>query len=188
MSYQQSITTIFWSCSLLFSLSLGSCGSTQQLSQKVLEDRITALEAENKVLKRSITILQGQVEEMTNYLPKPGQAGQQSGVPPAQGFPKIEAAKTIHDFGTIPSSTAVAATFHFKNVGTAPLEISKVKAACGCTMVNWPKEPIPVGGKGHIDVRFSPQGKQGAQHKSITIVANTNPITTNLYIKALVQD
>jgi hypothetical protein len=66
------------------------------------------------------------------------------------------------------------------------LKIEKVKASCGCTVPEWPQEPIPVGETGIIKVTFNSAGKTGVQNKAITITANTEPVNTRVYIKATI--
>jgi hypothetical protein len=47
----------------------------------------------------------------------------------------------------------------------------------------WPKEPIPPGGKGTIKATFNSSGKQGTQHKKIVITANTKPELTEIALE-----
>ena len=67
---------------------------------------------------------------------------------------------------------------------TDVLIISSATASCGCTVPEWPKEPIPVGEEGEIAVRFNSAKKPGVQNKTITITANTYPKINRLRIKA----
>ncbi len=95
----------------------------------------------------------------------------------------VEFTETEFDFGTIDSGEKVAHTYTFKNTGTEPLIISNAKGSCGCTVPKWPKEPIPVGGSGEIQVEFNSKNKKGKQSKRVTITANTNPSQSFLTIK-----
>ena len=47
--------------------------------------------------------------------------------------------------------------FHFKNGGTAPLQISKVKPSCGCLVADYDREIAP-GGAGTISATFDTEG------------------------------
>jgi Protein of unknown function (DUF1573) len=87
------------------------------------------------------------------------------------------------DFGTVKAGEKVAHKYKFKNTGKEPLIISNAKGSCGCTVPSWPKEPIPVGGTGEIEVQFDSKGKKDAQSKRVTITANTDPAQTFLTIK-----
>ena len=95
----------------------------------------------------------------------------------------IEFEESVHDFGSITQGEKVTHTFKFKNTGEADLVIVSAKGSCGCTVPKWPKEPIPVGGEGFIDVVFNSDGKSGVQNKKVSIIANTNPSTTVLALK-----
>lgn len=80
-----------------------------------------------------------------------------------------------YDFGKIKQGDKVKHEFVFTNTGTNPLILENVKPSCGCTAIDWPKDPIPPGGKGKIDAQFNSAGKMGEQVKYITIVYNGNP-------------
>ncbi|MEY3397602.1 MAG: hypothetical protein RL220_196 [Bacteroidota bacterium] len=95
--------------------------------------------------------------------------------------------QTVHDFGNLKQGDKGEYTFKFTNVGTEPLVIENCKAGCGCTVPQWPKEPIVPGGKGEIQVTYNSAGKQGPQTKDVTVTANTNPIQSKLTIKANVD-
>ena len=91
-----------------------------------------------------------------------------------------------HDFGGIDEGDKVSHVFTFNNSGDEPLIINSAKGSCGCTVPEWPKEPIPPGGEGSIKVEFNSKGKAGNQTKTVTINANTDPNPTRLTIKAQV--
>ena len=91
------------------------------------------------------------------------------------------------DFGTVDEGDMVKHVFKFKNVGTEPLVISNAKGSCGCTVPTWPKEPVPPGAMGEINVEFNSKGKPGSQSKRVTVTANTNPTETFLEIRGEVR-
>ena len=84
---------------------------------------------------------------------------------------KIEFAKETHDYGTIKYAADGSCTFEFKNTGNEPLIISNAKGSCGCTVPEWPKEPIAPGAKGKITVKYDTK-RPGAINKSVTITSN----------------
>jgi hypothetical protein len=94
---------------------------------------------------------------------------------------KIEFTKTDQDFGTVKTGNPLTYTFEFVNKGTAPLVLSNVKAACGCTTPNWPKEPIAPGAKASITASYNNTGP-GAFNKSITVTTMGGE-TVVLYLK-----
>ena len=76
------------------------------------------------------------------------------------------------NFGTVTEGAKVENTFTFKNTGTEPLILSNVQTTCGCTVPEWPKEPILPGKTGTIKATFNTTGKGGQQNKVITIISN----------------
>ena len=102
--------------------------------------------------------------------------------------PKITfAEKGIYDFGTLTEGDTVEHVFAFTNTGEFPLIVNNVTASCGCTTPEWPHEPVAPGAKSSVRVRFNSRGKSGEQNKTITIFANTEPATTDLQFKAMVN-
>jgi hypothetical protein len=89
-----------------------------------------------------------------------------------------------HDFGKINEGDVVEHLFEFKNTGQAPLIISSATGSCGCTVPEWPKEPIGIGETANIKVKFNSSKKPGLQNKTVTITANTFPKQSKLQIKA----
>tara|TARA_Y100000816_G_C25976977_1_gene510019 strand:+ start:292 stop:759 length:468 start_codon:yes stop_codon:yes gene_type:complete len=110
-----------------------------------------------------------------------------SSIVPAGAFPKFSFDQEEHNFGQIKDGDIVSHTFRFTNTGQAPLIISKATAACGCTVPQWPKQPIPVGGTGEIQVQFDSSNKPGMQNKVVTITANTESKVKKLLIRAQVN-
>jgi len=98
----------------------------------------------------------------------------------------MDFASMDHDFGTINEGDVVEHTYKFKNTGAAPLIIQSAQGSCGCTVPEWSKEPIPVGGTGFVKAKFDSNGKQNAQNKTVTVTANTWPKQTVLRFKAMV--
>ncbi len=88
-----------------------------------------------------------------------------------------------HHFGTARAGEKVQHIYRFTNIGNEPLQLTNAKGSCGCTVSNWPKDPIKPGGTGAIVVEFDTKGKSGPQVKQVTIMANTDPMHTILYIK-----
>jgi len=105
---------------------------------------------------------------------------------PTGPLPAFEFATTDHDFGTIKEGEHVEYSYTFKNTGEAPLIIQNAQPSCGCTVPEWTKEPIPVGGTGFIKAGFNSTGQLNIQNKTITVTANTWPKVTTLRFKAMV--
>jgi Protein of unknown function (DUF1573) len=96
--------------------------------------------------------------------------------------------ETSFDFGKIQSGDTVSHDFGFVNTGNTPLLISDVSATCGCTAVNWPRNPIMPQQSGNIKIQFSKRHDPGQHSKTAIIKANTVGAYTVLRIKALVSD
>jgi type II secretory pathway pseudopilin PulG len=96
----------------------------------------------------------------------------------------ISFAKNEHNFGTITQGEKVKTKFTFTNSGTENLVITNATGSCGCTVPEYPKEPIAPGKSGEILVEFNSEGKEGEQSKTVTVEANTEPRQTVLTIKS----
>ena len=92
-----------------------------------------------------------------------------------QSGPNFSFNKELHDFGQLVDGEKVSYSFTFTNSGDAPLIISSAKGSCGCTVPDWPRDPIAPGESGSIDVTFNSSGRSGKQNKAVTLTANTNP-------------
>ena len=92
-------------------------------------------------------------------------------------IPKIQMDEESFDFGAIQQGESVTHDFILKNVGDANLIISSAKGSCGCTVPEWPKEPIAKAEEAIIKVTFDSAGKSGKQNKTVTLVTNAIPNT-----------
>lgn len=93
---------------------------------------------------------------------------------PANPFGKkaeIKFTKEEHNFGRIERKSKAETEFTFTNTGTAPLILSEVKSSCGCTVPEWPKEPVAPGASASIIVKYN-TAKVGSFNKSITVYSN----------------
>ena len=103
-----------------------------------------------------------------------------------EGGAKLKFDKTEHDFGVINEGDIVETVFLFTNSGKSELIITSAKGSCGCTVPEWPKEPIMPGEQGKIKVKFNSDRKPNLQQKQITLVTNTEDGKEILKIKAQV--
>ena len=92
-----------------------------------------------------------------------------------------------HDFGTVLQGEVVTYSFHFTNTGNMPLIISSVKSSCGCTVGDYPRQPIAPGDKGAIKVTYDSKGHHGFQSRVLTVMSNTIPAKNTLRIKTIVK-
>ena len=87
--------------------------------------------------------------------------------------PVMTFAKESHDFGQVNEGDKVVFDFFFTNTGKSALIISSATATCGCTVPEYPKQPLAPGKTGIIHVVFNTTGKSGMQNKIITLTTNT---------------
>jgi hypothetical protein len=95
--------------------------------------------------------------------------------------------KEVYDFGAIKQGDVVNYEFKFTNAGKEPLIITEAHGSCGCTVPEYPKEPIKAGGKGIIKVTFNSAGKSSMQDKTVTISSNAKGGPKVLHIKGNVE-
>lgn len=78
------------------------------------------------------------------------------------------------NLGKVNKGQVAEITWRFKNTGDKPLIVSDVKAGCGCTVADKPKEPIPPGGEGFIKANFDSKSQApGNYNKTVSVYANT---------------
>lgn len=82
------------------------------------------------------------------------------------------------DYGDIQQDSEPLRVFSFKNTGTEPLVITSAKGSCGCTVPNYPKEPIMPGATSEIEVRYDTH-RIGSFTKTITLTTNAVNSTTD---------
>ncbi len=95
--------------------------------------------------------------------------------------------KDEYNFGAIKQGEKVEYAFEFVNSGKEPLIITEAHGSCGCTVPEWPKEPLKKGEKGVIKVTFNSAGKMGIQDKTVTITSNAADSPKVLHIKGNVE-
>ena len=79
----------------------------------------------------------------------------------------------IKDFDVITKGEVIVHEFEIKNEGTAPLEITDVRPACGCTIARYDKTIAP-GQIGRVKARVETDNFAGPISKSIAVFTNDN--------------
>ena len=103
-----------------------------------------------------------------------------------EALPEIVFESEFHDFGEITEGMVVKHTFTFTNEGEGPLVISNAQGSCGCTVPDWPRQPIAPGESADINVSFNSTGRAGKQDKRVTLTTNAVPQTKVLNITSMV--
>ena len=101
-------------------------------------------------------------------------------------YPVMQFESSAHDFGKINAGDKVSYDFKFTNTGTGDLVIANAVGSCGCTVPEYPKEPVAPGKSGVMKVTFNSAGKLGMQQKTVTITTNTKAQKEQLTIKAAI--
>lgn len=127
----------------------------------------------------------GRIVEIEGPLPQPPKRVQHKRILPADGkYPVMTFTETKFDFGDIRQGDKVTHVFKFTNTGEADLLISDAYGSCGCTKPKFPKEAIKAGETGAIEVTFNSSGRNGMQHKTVTMITNTKAEKEQVQIQA----
>jgi len=101
--------------------------------------------------------------------------------------PIVEILQSEYDFGIIKQGEKATHDYKIKNIGNSDLLITSAKGSCGCTVPEWPREPIKPGNEANIKVTFNSKGKTGKQNKRVTLMTNAIPNVKILTIKGEVS-
>jgi len=94
----------------------------------------------------------------------------------------IEWEDSLVDFGTIKEGDSVVLKYRFYNAGKTPLFILQTRPACGCTVTDFPREPIMPGKSGFITGIFRSIYHPGNTYKTIRVTTNTRNKTDHLLV------
>jgi len=94
--------------------------------------------------------------------------------------PVITFEKTTYDYGNIYQGDNGEGYFLFKNTGKADLILTNCSSSCGCTVPDWPKDPIAPGATAKIIVRYDTK-RIGRISKSVYVDSNAGDrVTLNI--------
>jgi len=96
--------------------------------------------------------------------------------------PKMEMATQNYDFGQVEEKQLVQKEFTFTNTGKSDLIIRKIKASCGCTMVEPADKVIKPGQSSSFKASVKTDGFSGRIAKTITIITN-DPVTPSIAVR-----
>lgn len=92
----------------------------------------------------------------------------------------------VIDFGEIKQNVPKTAEFELTNTGTTPIIINNAIPSCGCTNLDYPKDPIKPGQTVKIKTTYN-AAATGAFQKSVTVYMNATPEPQVLEIKGVVK-
>jgi hypothetical protein len=108
---------------------------------------------------------------------------------PEEGLPAAVATfeSVLHDFGRIDDTRTVSCEFPFVNEGSTTLNVTKVKASCGCTTTELAKKVLEPGEGDVIRVDWKPKGT-GQQQQTVDVITDSpTRRATRLTVKAQVK-
>jgi hypothetical protein len=85
-----------------------------------------------------------------------------------------------HSFGNIIEGQIATYEFKFTNTGTEPLELTNVRASCGCTTPKWPRELIQPGQTSVVRAEYNSSGRPGTFSKNIFVTSNAGQSTLTI--------
>ena len=93
-----------------------------------------------------------------------------------------------HDFGLIDEDGGkVSCTMRLVNTTDSALSIIEVRPGCGCTAVQYPKQPIEQGETASLTLVFNPRGRPGRFSKGVAVRLSCQPSRTSLIVEGTVR-
>ena len=114
--------------------------------------------------------------------PTPAPTTTQTGTATQTADPGYKFDITTYDYGTIKKGGEPYCQFILTNTGKQPLVISDAHGSCGCTIPEYPKDPIKPGGNATIRVHYD-TNRPGAFDKTVTVTfaGITNPAILHIH-------
>jgi hypothetical protein len=91
------------------------------------------------------------------------------------------------DFGEIKMGSAKTIELSFTNTGKKTLVLTDVYTTCGCTTVDWPKDPFPAGKSGVLKITYNPT-ETGAFNKTIYVYTNAENNSETIQIEGFITE
>ena len=135
------------------------------------------LDKDNKVVAIGKPVLSPKVKEL--YLKVMTGKGVQE---TTKGLTEVSLDQTVLDFGSFPKEEKQERSFVLTNIGTNILVIHDVITSCGCTQVEYRKEPARPGGTLELKVSYEAEDK-GFFNKTLTVYCNTRNSPLRLMIR-----
>jgi len=99
---------------------------------------------------------------------------------------EISFEKLHHDYGEIFQTENGEYEFKFKNTGSEPLILTDVRSSCGCTVPEWPRNPILPGQSSSVKVKYN-TNIVGPINRQVTITSNAKNSPSILRISGQVK-
>jgi len=92
--------------------------------------------------------------------------------------------KTV-DFEKVKMGTSKTIELAFTNTGNKTLVLKDVHTTCGCTVVDWPRDPFLPGKSGVIKLTYNPT-EEGPFNKTVTIYTNAENSKEVIQVEGIV--
>ena len=89
------------------------------------------------------------------------------------------------DFGEMKMGTTKSIELSFTNTGKKTLVLTDVYTNCGCTTVDWPKDPFPPGKSGKLKVNYNPT-ETGPFNKMVYVYTNAQNSSETIQIEGII--
>ena len=134
------------------------------------------LDKDNKVVAIGNPVLSPKVKELYMKV-MTGKGVQET----TKGLTEVSLDQTVLDFGSFPKEDKQERSFVLTNIGTNILVIHDVITSCGCTQVEYRKEPVRPGDTLELKVSYEAEDK-GFFNKTLTVYCNTenSPLRLNV--------
>lgn len=135
------------------------------------------LDKDNKVVAMGNPVLNPKIKDLyLDVIKEKKETGQATNVTSAS------VDQTVMDFGSFPQQEKQEKSFVLTNTGSGLLVIQDIITSCGCTKVEYSKEPVRPGGTLEVKVIYE---AEKAEHfnKTVTVFCNTKDSPLRLTVK-----
>ena len=87
-------------------------------------------------------------------------------------------------FGHLGSGEIALSRLRIENRTEKPVVITSYRTSCGCTSLEFDKQPVPPGGTLPVEITFDSRGEHGWQLKSVELLIAGAPRTFRLLVEA----
>ncbi len=101
---------------------------------------------------------------------------------------RTAAIDTLVDLGRIRSGEIVRYDARLRNAGAEPMVVKRISTSCGCTSVEYEKQPIAPAAEGAFSFRFDTRGMYGVQQKLIEIETSATGRPFKIMVRAEVTE
>ena len=135
------------------------------------------LDKDNKVVAMGNPVLNPKVKELYLDLVTGSRSSKSSGQ-----TTQVSVNQTVQDFGTFPKEEKQEGSFVLTNTGNGLLVIQDIITSCGCTKVEYSKEPVRPGGTLEVKVIYEAEQTEHF-NKTVTVYCNAEDSPLRLAVK-----